>query len=369
MRVDTVNHEVLLVLKVPPPFGGGEIMHQIMADALHNRFPMLIFSRRRHSKATQGRLLLSNLLFGIRLMIRVIMRCLKQRPKAVFLWLPKDWPAFVRTALLAGVLDRMGIRVLGDLHGMGFGFLEHARRRDFFLRKIQHFAAIRVLSAGIAEELRRCGYGRRIDVVENGLAVPPYVLETSVHRSLRPLRLLYLGAVSAAKGFDKTIELVNRLEKLGVDWRLSVVGEWVSESFRRKMMPKISDELAGRINFEGLRVAEAKWRLLTHSALLLHFSRWDGQPLTLIEAMAAGVPTVAFPVGAVPEMIVHGDNGFLVTSVDAAADVIYRICQKEIAYEAIAQHARETYARRFTAQRFIAEMERFIVANSHDVAK
>ena len=46
-------------------------------------------------------------------------------------------------------------------------------------------------------------------------------------------------------------------------------------------------------------------------------STWD-EPfgLVIIEAMACGVPVIGFPVGAVPEIIRHGENGFIAKDVN-----------------------------------------------------
>ena len=41
-------------------------------------------------------------------------------------------------------------------------------------------------------------------------------------------------------------------------------------------------------------------------------SRWEGHPVALLEAMAAGVPVIATEVSSIPEMIISYENGLLV---------------------------------------------------------
>ena len=40
-------------------------------------------------------------------------------------------------------------------------------------------------------------------------------------------------------------------------------------------------------------------------------SLWEGMPITILEALSVGCPTIANPVGGIPEMVRDGYNGFL----------------------------------------------------------
>ncbi|MDQ7031525.1 MAG: glycosyltransferase [Desulfonauticus sp.] len=55
------------------------------------------------------------------------------------------------------------------------------------------------------------------------------------------------------------------------------------------------------------------WNIMQKSALLLYPSLADNHPLIILEAMATGLPVLAYRVGGIPEQIQDGDTGFLVS--------------------------------------------------------
>ena len=73
--------------------------------------------------------------------------------------------------------------------------------------------------------------------------------------------------------------------------------------------------LAGRVFMTGSREDAAE--LLGGCDMFMHFSRWEGLPLTIIEAMQAGVPVVANRTGGVCELVADGETGFLIDDLDA----------------------------------------------------
>lgn len=60
-------------------------------------------------------------------------------------------------------------------------------------------------------------------------------------------------------------------------------------------------------------------QLLRRSDLFVLSSIWEGQPLSMLEAMAEAVPVIATRVGGVPEIVQHGVNGMLVPPLDPQA--------------------------------------------------
>lgn len=75
--------------------------------------------------------------------------------------------------------------------------------------------------------------------------------------------------------------------------------------------------LSGRVFLLGAREEAAE--LVPDFDMFVLFSRWEGLPLTIIEAMMAGCPVVANAVGGVGELVVDGETGFLIEGLDIEA--------------------------------------------------
>jgi glycosyltransferase involved in cell wall biosynthesis len=73
-----------------------------------------------------------------------------------------------------------------------------------------------------------------------------------------------------------------------------------------------SNDIQDRVYLAGHVRGDQKTRLFASSDILVLPSHTEMLPMVIIEAMAAGMPVIATPVGAVPDMIEDGVNGFLV---------------------------------------------------------
>jgi glycosyltransferase involved in cell wall biosynthesis len=166
-----------------------------------------------------------------------------------------------------------------------------------------------------AVELERAGTARTPDVV-------PLLREVSSNGLISPRRagpptVLFVGRLSPHKRQDDAIRafaLYRRYRQ--ADARLVLVGDPVTERYEAQLRA-LADELApGAVRFEsGLSEHELAERYRSAHAFLC-LSAHEGFCIPLLEAFRFGVPVVARPAGAVPEVV--ADAGLLVEDDDLA---------------------------------------------------
>lgn len=134
--------------------------------------------------------------------------------------------------------------------------------------------------------------------------------------------VLNLSRICPEKGTHLAIEAAKR-----ADVALLIGGEvFAYEVHRRYFDEEVAPRLDARRRFLGPVGWSRKRRLLAAARCLLVPSlARETSSLVAMEALASGTPVVAFPNGALPEIVDHGVTGFLVDGVAAMADAIGRV--------------------------------------------
>jgi glycosyltransferase involved in cell wall biosynthesis len=101
--------------------------------------------------------------------------------------------------------------------------------------------------------------------------------------------------------------------------------------------------------------------ILNASDIFVLASAYEGNPLSVMEAMAAGLPPVCTAVGGVPELIQHEHTGLLVPPDDesALASALQRLIENSQLRSQLGQAAREYAQRHFDIAVMVKAYERF----------
>ncbi|AUW57371.1 glycosyltransferase family 4 protein [Sphingobium sp. SCG-1] len=170
--------------------------------------------------------------------------------------------------------------------------------------------------------------------------------------------LTSVGRLTHQKGFDLLIAAFSAVARLHPAWTLRIWGEG---EMRGALERQIADlGLAYRIDLPGTSRTPGAW-VQQASAMVLS-SRYEGFPNVLGEAMAAGLPVIAFDCDFGPsEMITHGIDGLLVSTGDvgAMAHALDQLMSDRTLRNRLGTAARAA-ASRFAPEKIIAQWDALI---------
>ena len=170
-----------------------------------------------------------------------------------------------------------------------------------------------------------------------------------------------VGKLYAGKGQRETIMAAAHLKSSFPRLKWLIVGEARDARYHRRLKNLVKDGgLDDRVIFTGYRPDLID--VLKIMDVLVVASVVESFGRVALEAMAAGVPVLAVRAGGLPEIVRHGQNGFLLDSRDPrviALGLEYIFQNPDKAKEAVAG-GRRTILERFTLERQIREVERVL---------
>ncbi len=139
---------------------------------------------------------------------------------------------------------------------------------------------------------------------------------------------LTVGGLGWNKGTYDILTALERLKSKGVSVGWIFLGGGDVKHFR-----KITREmgLESRVLFTGPVDENVKWQYLYHADLYCLPSYAEGQPISILEAMAAGLPILSTSVGSIPEVVLDHYSGRIISpgDVDALEEVIVELVENE----------------------------------------
>ena len=153
--------------------------------------------------------------------------------------------------------------------------------------------------------------------------------------------LAFLGRISPEKRVDRAIEIAKMVEMfLRVAAKVDLVDQEYFDKEVRHLLSGTDVEFIGEIG------DQEKTEFLGNAFALLFPIDWP-EPfgLVMIEAMACGTPVIAFRGGSVAEIVDEGVTGFVVGSIEEAAEAVHRIPSID------RRECRAAFERRFSARR------------------
>ncbi len=223
-------------------------------------------------------------------------------------------PSFWRKSsfILLSMLFR--VPYLFHLHGSGFvQFYERAKPwQQRWMRYVLRSAGQVIL---LSNSWKAWAHGvcpeAKVSTLYNPIMLPPQPEPRSAGATL-----LFLGRLGVRKGVPDLISAVARLVPQFPQLRLILAGDGEVEAARLQAQQL---GIAAQVELPGWIDGQAKQQYLKRANVYVLPSYAEGLPMSVLEAMAHGLPIVSTRVGGIPEAVSEGVEGFLIDAGDVAA--------------------------------------------------
>jgi glycosyltransferase involved in cell wall biosynthesis len=262
--------------------------------------------------------------------------------------------SFWRKSLFMAIAHAARCPVVLHLHGGGFARFYEQECGPLRQRLVRHFLGRAACVIALTERWR--AWLAQAGANPNLVCIPnPVRADAAPAPRARRGVILFLGRIEAAKGIGELLEAFAVLRAAQPEAELVCAGAGgIEAAARRAEALGIEDA----VRFPGWLGEAQKRAWLRRAAVFVLPSHAEGLPMSLLEAMAAGVPVVASAVGGIPDVVKHGVNGLLVAPGDAVdlLRALRRVLRDPQLAAALGAAGRETVRARFAPEQVLAQL-------------
>ncbi len=170
--------------------------------------------------------------------------------------------------------------------------------------------------------------------------------------------LLFFGRIHPHKGVREAIDVAQR-----VGIKLVIAGIIQDDDY---FATEVEPHIDGRtVEYLGSVGPDQRANVLGHALALLHLISFE-EPfgLSMVESMACGTPVIAFPRGSIPEIIRHGETGYIVEDIEYAVDAVAAL--RSIDRSACREDVEQRFSHTRMAHDYVDAYEKILNAGAGD---
>ena len=323
---------VLFIGPYPPPYAGPEqSMKNLLESNLRNRFNIVFLNTNvRKSNHNKGRFDLVMVLAFFSFIFRLTKNIIKYHPSLVYYFVTATRIGWLGRDVWCIALSKLfGLKIV--IHMRAGHFKSNYERMTKFEQWLIKKSCSMVDLGIVQSECLKNQYQSLIPehkIVSIYNSVDTDIYDNKNISTYNKNSILFLGHLSYAKGYCDLLQVIPEVVKLFPDVIFSFAGTFrdkernvfhnqiTGEKLQFKSSKNCLDEYIGdqyKKNYQYLGVVSGKDKieLLRNCNFLVLPSYSEGFSMSVLEAMAMGKPVVCSPVGAMGDIVIHGENGLI----------------------------------------------------------
>ena len=260
--------------------------------------------------------------------------------------------SYYRKSLFIKAAKRAGRKIVIHQHGGDFETFYEKEQNDRGRARIRQVLGMGDVFLVLSPKLKQFFKGilepSKVILFPNAVPVPD-----SIEKEYGKQKILFLGRLCKEKGLRELFSVLPQLHEQFPQMRLLLGGIWEDEELREeaaKMKEYVTDL--------GWLQGEAKKDYLRISDLFVFPTYFEGQPVSVLEAMAYQCGIVATNVGGIPQMVEPGQTGLLIKPKDPEGlkSALEKILSDPELCECLGKNARAKVQKEFSIEKSLQEL-------------
>lgn len=249
----------------------------------------------------------------------------------------------------------------------GYGSIDYSFSfKNFLNRMISRFFASKTRNKFVTVSpsmnfLASKYYSNSLDdftVIPNGIDLKkfPFIIKEDLQMHQSNPKILMIGTLTANKGQLLGIDCFKLILQDFPSAKLILIGDGPDKSTIKKKIKKFNLEAS----IEVLGLQSNIQDFLSKGSILWQFSKTEAMPMTILESMSSGLPTIGFDVQGINDTIVDNKTGFLVSygDVEQAALKTANILTDHILYRKLSSNSRERIIQKYSNDQMVNSYEK-----------
>lgn len=374
---NSVNQKarLLFIAPLPPPFAGPEISTQTLLEGgLKQYFNFtLIKSNIRLSNAEKGKFDFKGLIRFLSVIRKLFAKVILKRPDVVYLIFAQNKVGFFRDTIYVFSAKIFSCKIIAHLRGGNFkNFYDSLPGILQFVAAgaVKQFNHLIVQSESIANQFTPFVDRGRISLLPNCVNTELIACAGPVIKNDTKV-VLYVGHLSYAKGYYDLVDVIPEIAAIFPLAEFWFLGEEIKKERniiltenqeRINRVNAIKQRFAKNIKYLGIVENRRIFSIMKSSKMLVLPSYSEGFPMVILEAMACGLPVVTTRVGALPDIVHDGINGYLIEPGDTKnlRERVISLLQNEQLCKKIGEENARYVENNFQPQHVIAQFSKIV---------
>lgn len=356
--------KILFLVQLPPPVHGASLINKLLVESelLNNKYKIDVLPIQIANKMEGlGSFSLAKIFGAISIYFKLLSKLLTNRYDLVYFTLSPLGFAFYKDAGLVYLLKLFNCKIIFHLHGKGIkDELKSNFKKKLYLSVFKNVNVIQ-LAEVLYDDIKDV-YPNKPYVLPNG--IKKIQLDSLIQNETdQQTTFIYLSNLMEDKGILVFLEAVKNLKEIDKTFKAHVVGP-SSDVTIEQLEKYISKHSLTNVALFGPAFNDDKYEHLVNSDVFVLPTYYKNEcfPISILEAYQTGLVVLSTDNGAIPNMVIENENGFLVPQRDAVAltERMRYLIENPEELVAIKENNKKEFKEKYTEEIFIHNFENII---------